>query len=316
MPDLISIPMAATEAGVAINTIRNYIEAKKLTEYKTRGRTVVDRNEVQAVFGTAIVSAAAPPANLPPPTRVFAIANQKGGTGKTTTAAALGYLLALRGATLLIDADPQGNLTQTFGIDSESLASTLYDMLVQEAPADSVIRPLDAPPGLALIGSNLDLADTTLAVSGSPYWGALLRDALAPVLSRFRYVVIDCPPSLDALTVNALVAATDVIVPVEMGAFSLRGTTRLLKVVGSVRKLNPTLPEPRFLACRTETTRLSDAIRNEMAIGFGDRLYRTSIRKGTAVGQSQFRRTPLEVDSPGSPPARDYRDLVEELLHG
>ena len=121
--------------------------------------------------------------------------------------------------------------------------------------------------------------------------GALLRDALQPVLPRFRYVVIDCPPGLDALTVNALVAA-QLVVPVEMGAFSLRGTSRLLKVVNNVRKLNPSLPAPRFLACRTETTRLSDAIRHEARQGFGDRLFETTIRKGTAVGQAQFPAAP------------------------
>ena len=189
-------------------------------------------------------------------------------------------------------------------------------MLVDDVPAEQVVRCLPAPPDLALIGSNLDLADTTLQVSGMPSWGTLLREALAPILPRFRYVVIDCPPSLDALTVNALVACTDLIVPVEMGAFSLRGTSRLLKLVNNVRKLNPTLPSPRFLACRTETTRLSEAIRQELSKGFGDRLLQTSIRKGTAVGQSQFRRRPLEVEAPTSAPARDYRALVEELLNG
>lgn len=314
MPDLITVPVAAAEVGVAVNTIRNYLEQKKLTEYKHKGRAAVDRAEVQALFGTNLVSAP-PAAPQTIPTRIFAVANQKGGTGKTTTSAAIGYLLALRAPTLLIDADPQGNLTQTFGLDSEALPNTLYDILVENVPAETVLRCLPDPEGLALIGSNLDLADTTLAVSGSPYWGALLRDALTPLLPRFRYIVIDCPPSLDALTVNSLVAATEVIVPVEMGAFSLRGTSRLLKVVNNVRKLNPTLPAPRFLACRTETTRLSDAIRHELVKGFGDRLFETSIRKGTAVGQAQFRRRPLELESPTSAPAKDYRAFVEELLH-
>ena len=161
----------------------------------------------------------------------------------------------------------EGNLTQTFGIDSESLPKTLYDILVDNITADQVLRCLTEPPDFALIGSNLDLADTTLAVSGLPYWGALLRDALQPVLPRFRYVVIDCPPGLDALTVNALVAATDIVVPVEMGAFSLRGTSRLLKVVNNVRKLNPSLPAPRFLAsarrrraCRTPSATSSSRV--------------------------------------------------------
>jgi chromosome partitioning protein len=248
---------------------------------------------------------------------VIAIANQKGGTGKTSTAAALGYLLGQHAPTLLIDADPQGNLTQSFGIRPDKLERTLYEVLVQGLPIDQIIQHLSPPPAaLWLIGSNLDLAQTTLQVAGRPTWAILLRNALATIRSRFKFIVIDCPPNLDALTVNALVAATEVIVPVEMGAFSLRGTSRLLDVIRDLQVLNPTLPSPRFLACRVKSnSRLSSRIQDDLGQGFAGRLFNTVIREGTAVGQSQYAKQPLAVYAPTSSPAKDYEALCKELLH-
>ena len=220
--ELIPIAEAAELVGTDVATLHRC--EGKLMEYRQSGRLFANKEELLAVFAQKRLSSK----QKPDGPRIIAVANQKGGTGKTTTTSSLGYLLAQRGPTLLIDADPQGNMTQSFGLQRNLLESTLYEVLVNGRPIDQIIQQLSAPlDNISIIGSNLDLAQTTLQVSGRPTWATLLRNALAPVRSRYKYILIDCPPNLDALTVNALVAATEMIVPVEMGAFSLRGTSRL-----------------------------------------------------------------------------------------
>ena len=311
--ELIPISEAAELVGASVATLRDYMREGRLMEYQKSGRLYVNKEELLAVFSKKRSSHRS--TENP---RIIAIANQKGGTGKTTTTTSLGYLLSQQGPTLLIDADPQGNMTQSFGISPDELESTLYEVLVNGRPIDQIIRTLPAPlSAISFIGSNLDLAQTTLQVSGRPTWATLLRNALAPVKSRFKFILIDCPPNLDALTVNALVAATEVIVPVEMGAFSLRGTSRLLDVIRDLKVLNPGLTAPHFLACRVRAnTRLSAQIQKDLGTGFAEQVYATTIRESTIVGQAQYAKTPLALYAPTSGPAMDYAGLCAEVLNG
>src|SRR5579862_2626430 len=204
---LIELGAAAARYQVSIHTLRNYIRSAQLTSYGAGKTTQVDCAELNAIFMRE-------PAT--PTQRIFAVCNHKGGVGKTTTASALGWFLARRGPTLMIDADPQGHLTQVFGLDSDRLERTLYEVMVKALPIQEAMFPIQLPEvlqltadafdpdALRIVGSNLELAETTLQVTGRPWWAKILRTALRPVLSDFQYVVIDCPPSLDSLTVNAI----------------------------------------------------------------------------------------------------------------
>lgn len=304
---------AAQLAGVSLSTIRNYIRDGRLTEYRKGGRLFVDKAEVLATFSTERVS----PPSRSPAIRVIAICNQKGGTGKTSTTSALGFLLGQHAPTLLIDADPQANLTQSFGLRPDKLETTLYEVLVHGKPIADVIHAVPPPPAaLAIIGSNLDVAATTLQMAGRPTYAIQLQKALETLGDRYKFVVIDCPPNLDALTVNALVAATEVIVPVEMGAYSLRGVSRLLDVIRDLKILNPRLSAPRYLACRVKSNnRLSSRILDDLTSAFPARTLKTVIREGTAVGQAQYAKQPLAVYAPTSAPAKDYEALCKEILN-
>lgn len=311
--DVLSLSEAAEQVKVSMQTLRNYIREGKLTEYRRGKRFMVDRTELLTLFAPVRVTPRKPSEQL----RVIAVCNQKGGVGKTTTVSALGYLLAQQYPTLVIDADPQGNLTQSFGIDPDKLNKTLYEVMVEGLPLEAAIQKVPPPPAaLSLIGSNLDLAATSRQVSGRLGWESLLQDALQPLLGSYQYVLIDCPPNLDTLTINALTAATEVIVPVDMGVYSLRGTAKLLDLIQDVRKVNPRLGIPRFLACRSEATKLSETIIAEMTRAYSSHVFHTVIRKGVAVGEAQLAHRPLLVVSPNSHPARDYTALAKEVVNG
>lgn len=320
--DLLDLSEAAALVQVSTQTLRSYIREGRLTAHPQGKRLRVDRDEVLSLF--AQTEKPAPTSRSP---RIFAVCNHKGGVGKTTTASTIGFLLARIGPTLLIDADPQAHLTQVFGIDSDKLEKTLYEVMVKGLPILDVALPVPetdrdtgtlegvgAEPCLYLVGSNLELADTTLQVTGRPWWANLLRNALKPALEHFQFVVIDCPPSLDALTCNAIAAATDIIVPVDMGAFSLRGTVKLMDIVRHVCDQLPNPPSHRFLACRVEPNQFTDDILDQLWRNYGGRVYHTVIRKAVDVSRAQMYRRPLPALFPNNPATQDYVALVKEIL--
>jgi chromosome partitioning protein len=311
--EFISLSEAATLAGVSTTTLRNYIRDHRLTAYQKGSRQAVDRAEVLSIFGPKRVA----PRPAGEEARIIAVANQKGGTGKTTTAVALAAILARTAPILAIDCDPQGNMTQSFGLDPDAQEATLYNVLVDEMPLDQAfVSPSPEALHLTLVPANLDLADTWRRVAGRVGLEALLKNALQPHLSRFRYVILDCPPSLDMITINGLVAATEAIVPVDMSVFSVRGMIKLMGTMQEVRKVNPALPPPKIVACRTDNTTVSQAIEERLRQSFGGSVFNAAIPRGKDIPAAQAARTPLPYHAPRSKAAQAYEVLAEEVRCG
>lgn len=311
--ELLSISDAAKLADVTTTTIRNYIRSDKIAVYEKAGRHMVDRGEVLSVFGPKRLAAT----TSSPGTRVIAVANQKGGVGKTTTVVALAAVLARESSVLAIDSDPQGNMTQAFGYDPDQQDRTLYSVYVDELPiSQALVRVPPPPPNLTLLPSNLDLADLSRRVAGRVGLEGLLRNALAPVLQDFQFVIIDCPPSLDMITINALVAATEIIVPVDMSVFSVRGMVKLMATLQEVRKVNPLLPPPKILPCRTEKTTVSQSIEEGLRNKFGSSVFRTPVPRGKDVPSAHAAKRALPYHAPRSKTAQAYEAVALEVLNG
>ena len=172
------------------------------------------------------------------------------------------------------------------------------------------------PVDLHLVPANLDLADIWRRAAGKVGLETLLRSALQPVLSRFRYVIMDCPPSLDNTTINCLVVATEVIVPVDMSLFSVRGMIKLNATMQEVRKVNPDLPPPKILACRTEHTTVSQSMEAGLREKFGGDVLVASVPKSKDVQASQSACKPLPLYAPKSKATSAYESVVEEIRRG
>ncbi|MCC6447033.1 MAG: AAA family ATPase [Armatimonadetes bacterium] len=309
---LLSFAEAAARCGVSEMTIRRRVRDGSLPEIKVGARPRVRLSDLARLYPD-VFSGARLPAG---PCRVLAFANQKGGVGKTSTCANLAAALARSALVLCVDCDPQGNLTQALGAHPDHLEVTLYNVLLERLPLERVtIRPLPALPNLSLAGANLDLASADHQLAGAVAREMRLRQALEAHLTAYDYILIDCPPSLGLLTLNALTAATEVIVPVDMGVFSLRGVAKLMDTIAEVRAVNPGLTRVRALSNRADNTNLSQDVSAELARGFGDDLFRASIRRSVRIGEAQAARLPLPLYRPKDPAAQDFLDLSEEVRH-
>jgi chromosome partitioning protein len=310
--DLLGLQDASRLSGVSTTTIRNYIKDQRLKSYQKGNRVLVNRDELLSVFSPKLRST---PRSADQP-RVIAVANQKGGVGKTTTAVALATLLSATDPVLALDCDPQGNMTQALGFDPDAQERTLYNVLLEEETLENIMLPVGPPSNLHLVPANLDLADVWRRVAGKVGLETLLRNAIQPVLSRFRFVIMDCPPSLDPTTINCLVAATEVIVPVDMSLFSVRGMVKLNATMNEVRKVNPDLPSPKILACRTEHTTVSQSMETGLRDKFGGDVFDASIPKSKDVQASQSASQPLPLYAPKSKATLAYQAIVEEIRRG
>lgn len=247
--------------------------------------------------------------------RVMAVANQKGGVGKTTTATNLGACLAELGyRTLLVDLDPQANATTGLGLDPRAIDVSMYDVLLREVPLEDCIEAT-AVKNLFVAPASLDLAGAEIELVPAFSRERRLASALEPLADDFDYILIDCPPSLGLLTVNGLAAASEVLVPIQCEYYALEGLGQLLRNVELVKKnLNPTLEVSTIVLVMYDArTKLAAQVVEEVRHHFGDRVCRQVIPRSVRLSEAPSFGQPIITFDPASRGALAYRLLAKEI---
>jgi chromosome partitioning protein len=259
------------------------------------------------------------PATAPPRPRILAVANQKGGVGKTTTAINLASALAAAGEpVLLIDLDPQGNASTGLGLGRTARGAGTYAMLLDGAPLAEVARPTFVP-NLAIVPAEADLAGAEIELVATESREFRLRDALATAAvppCAYRFILIDCPPSLGLLTLNGLVAADAVLVPLQCEFFALEGISQIMRTIEMVRRsLNPTLAlQGIVLTMFDRRNNLSDLVAADARGFFGEQVYETMIPRNIRVSEAPSHGKPVLLYDFRSPGAQAYLRLAQEVL--
>src|SRR4051794_34409448 len=274
--------------------------------------------ETEHLDGPAAVTPSSAAALWPRPAsqRVFSIANQKGGVGKTTSTVNLAAALAMHGArVLVVDLDPQGNASTAFGVDHRGGTPSIYDVLVDGRPLNEVAREVEGVPGLSCAPATIDVAGAEIELVSVVARESRLAKAIAAMEQAYDYVFIDCPPSLGLLTVNALVAAAEVLIPIQCEFYALEGLSQLLKNIEMVRShLNRDLHVSTILLTMYDgRTRLAEQVAQEVRTHFGELVIGATIPRSVRISEAPGYGQSVMTYDPASRGALAYADAAREI---
>ena len=250
--------------------------------------------------------------------RVIAVANQKGGVGKTTTAINLSACLAEKGQKVLaIDMDPQGNMTSGLGIDKDEVEKNIYDLMIGQAGVDEVLQK-EAIENLDVIPTSIDLSAAEIELIGVDDKEFIIRNAVQPIKDDYDYIIIDCPPSLSMLTINAMTTADSVLVPIQCEYYALEGLSQLIHTVELVKeRLNPVLEiEGVVFTMYDSRTNLSMQVVENVKSNLSQKVFQTLIPRNIRLAEAPSYGMPINAYDPKSAGAEAYMQLAEEVING
>lgn len=248
--------------------------------------------------------------------RIIAIANQKGGVGKTTTAINLSACLAEKGQKVLaIDMDPQGNMTSGLGLDKDDVDKTIYDMIIGESEIEAVIKK-ETIENLDILPSNVDLSAVEIELIDVENKEFIVNNSIQKIRDNYDFIIIDCPPSLSLLTINAMTTADSVLVPIQCEYYALEGLSQLIHTINLVKeRLNPELEmEGVIFTMYDSRTNLSTQVVENVRSNLTQYIFKTLIPRNIRLAEAPSYGQPITIYDPKSAGAEAYIDLAEELI--
>lgn len=248
--------------------------------------------------------------------KIISFANQKGGVGKTTTCINLSaYVAAMGKKVLVVDLDPQGNATSGLGVDKDSDMKTVYDLISGDSAAEEVIKNT-LIEGLDILPSTVDLAGAELEMVEMPQREKIMKGILEPLKESYDYIMIDCPPSLGLITVNALTASDSVIIPMQCEYYPLMGITQLMNTIRLIKfHLNPNIDvEGVVMTMKDKRSNLTNQVSDEIIKFFGKKVFFTYIPRNIRLAEAPSHGVPIVIYEPSSKGAEAYLSLAEEFL--